>query len=109
MLPAYDMAKMVYDRLIEETRRLQVEVVMQNMVSASFGPDALPLKGKLQLSLAMQRTEEWAKERITDANQKVEKNIALIERFEKAFEEHHFEPEAFGSFLATLWGDTDGQ
>jgi hypothetical protein len=109
MLPAYDMAKMVYDRLIEETRRLQFEVVMQNMVSASFGPDALPVKGKFQLLLTMQRNAENAKERITDANQKIEKNIALIERFEKAFDEFHFEPEAFGSFLATLWGTSDGQ
>lgn len=111
MLPAYRMAQMVYHRLLEDTARLQQEVVMQNMVNASFGPDALPvneiLRGR-EATLARHREEPT--HRITTVNKLIEANIKLIEEFEKLFEENQASDiEAFAAAMAGPLEASDAQ
>lgn len=99
MLPAYTMAKMVYGQLIKETVRLQKEVVIQNMVNASFGPDALPVKVG-QFSNTLLRHREDRNRWIVDTNQRIEKNIKRIEEFEILFAQN--EEESIRAFVGAV-------
>lgn len=106
MLPAYRMAQMVYHRLLEDTARLQTEVVLQNMVNASFGPDALPVNKVLRgREETLSGHRENSTQRVSTVNKTIEANVKLIEEFEKLFAEHDAtEMEAFViAMKSRLW------